>query len=240
MSTTNQSDYILHELESLSDSEKKIFLPHFFKTGKGEYGEGDKFLGVVVPKIREVAKRHKDVSFDIIAELLSSEWHEVRMCALLILVMRFNKADENTRNEIYRFYLLHTSSINNWDLVDLSAPGIVGANLSAKGADERQELYRLAESSNLWEQRIAIVSTITFIRNGEFDDTLQLAKIMMHHPHDLMHKAIGWMLREVGKRDKAVLTSFLNDYSLEMPRTMLRYAIEKFDEEERQYYLKKK
>ena len=239
MSTTNQSDYILHELESLSDSEKKIFLPHFFKTGKGEYGEGDKFLGVVVPKIREVAKRHKDVSFDIIAELLSSEWHEVRMCALLILVMRFNKADENTRNEIYRFYLLHTSSINNWDLVDLSAPGIVGANLSAKGADERQELYRLAESSNLWEQRIAIVSTITFIRNGEFDDTLQLAKIMMHHPHDLMHKAIGWMLREVGKRDKAVLTSFLNDYSLEMPRTMLRYAIEKFDEEERQYYLKK-
>lgn len=240
MSTTNQSDYILHELKSLSDSEKKIFLPHFFKTGKGEYGEGDKFLGVVVPKIREVAKRHKEVSFDVIAELLSSEWHEVRMCALLILVIRFNKADENTRNEICRFYLLHTSSINNWDLVDLSAPGIVGANLSAKGADERQELYRLAESSNLWEQRIAIVSTITFIRNGEFDDTLQLAKIMMHHPHDLMHKAIGWMLREVGKRDKAVLTSFLNDYSLEMPRTMLRYAIEKFDEEERQYYLKKK
>jgi 3-methyladenine DNA glycosylase AlkD len=159
---------------------------------------------------------------------------------LLILVIRFNKTDENTRNEIYHFYLLHTSSINNWDLVDLSAPGIVGANLSAKGSDERQELYRLAESSNLWEQRIAIVSTITFIRNGEFDDTLQLAKIMMHHPHDLMHKAIGWMLREVGKRDKAVLTSFLNDYSLEMPRTMLRYAIEKFDEEERQYYLKKK
>lgn len=240
MSTTNQSDYILHELESLSDSEKKIFLPHFFKTGKGEYGEGDKFLGVVVPKIREVAKRHKEVSFDVIAELLSSEWHEVRMCALLILVIRFNKADENIRNELYHFYLLHTSSINNWDLVDLSAPGIVGANLSAKGSDERQELYRLAESSNLWEQRIAIVSTITFIRNGEFDDTLQLAKIMIHHPHDLMHKAIGWMLREVGKRDKAVLTSFLNDYSLEMPRTMLRYAIEKFDEEERQYYLKKK
>lgn len=252
---------IQQELEAYIDPVKKEYLPRFFKTGKGQYGEGDKFLGVVVPNTRLVAKQHKDEPFEVMAELLQSEWHECRLCALLMLVERFKKCDEKERKSICEFYLTQTSRINNWDLVDLSAPGIVGEYLKDK---PRDVLYRLAESSLLWDQRIAVVSTWTLIKNYDFIDIIRLAEYFMAHSvqrnahsspdshsmhtnlhtvcsplHDLMQKAIGWMLREMGKRDKDLLVQFLEKHCRTMPRTMLRYAIEKFPEEERQEFMKR-
>lgn len=218
---------IYDALNSRSDEEKKIVLPRFFKTGKGQYGEGDKFLGVTVPNIREVAKQFKDVAFDVVKELMKSPWHEMRLCALLILV---NNSKKCVTKETFDFYLSQTKYINNWDLVDLSAAQIVGKYLLDKNRDV---LYRLAESDSLWDNRIAIISTWTFIRNNDLDDTYNLAIKMMSHKHDLMHKAIGWMLREAGKRDSARLHDFVKEYKSVMPRTMLRYAIEKFDAETR-------
>lgn len=218
---------IYNALVARSDEEKKIVLPRFFKTGKGQYGEGDKFLGVTVPNIREVAKEFKDINFDIINELIHSPWHEMRMCALLILV---NNSKKEVTKDTFDFYLSQTKYINNWDLVDLSAPQIVGKFLLDKKHDI---LYRLAESDLLWDNRIAIVSTLTFIRNNNLDDTYQLSLKMMNHKHDLMHKAIGWMLREAGKRDTKRLYDFIIEYKNIMPRTMLRYSIEKFDKETR-------
>lgn len=240
MEKEDKATAIIQRLESFVNEEKREFLPHFFKTGKGEYGEGDKFLGIVVPNIRKVAKEYRGTSLETVGELLLSPWHEVRMFGLLLLVDAFKRGGEEQRREIFSYYLAHTSGINNWDLVDLSAPYIVGAYLLDEGRMERQVLYRLANSDNLWEQRIAVVSTITLIRNNEFDETLKLAQLLMNHPHDLMHKAIGWMLREVGKKNETVLRSFLDAHGLEMPRTMLRYAIERFDENVRQYYLKRR
>ena len=218
---------IYNALVARSDEEKKIVLPRFFKTGKGQYGEGDKFLGVTVPNIREVAKEFKDINFDIIEELIHSPWHEMRMCALLILV---NNSKKEVTKDTFDFYLSQTKYINNWDLVDLSAPQIVGKFLLNK---KRDLLYQLAESDLLWDNRIAIVSTLTFIRNNDLDDTYQLSLKMMNHKHDLMHKAIGWMLREAGKRDTKRLYDFIMEYKNIMPRTMLRYSIEKFDKETR-------
>lgn len=226
---TNQ---IYNALLALSDEEKKIVLPRFFKTGKGQYGEGDKFLGVTIPNIRVVAKKFSDVSFDVIEELIHSPWHEMRMCALLILVN--NSRKEVTQN-IFDFYLSQTKHINNWDLVDLSAPQIVGKYLIDKNRDT---LYKLSESNLLWDNRIAIVSTLTFIRNNDLDDTYKLSLKMMHHKHDLMHKSIGWMLREAGKRDAKRLYDFVNKYKTIMPRTMLRYSIEKFDADTRKELMK--
>ena len=214
-------------LVARSDEEKKIVLPRFFKTGKGQYGEGDMFLGVTVPNIREVAKEFKDVNFNVIEELIHSPWHEMRMCALLILV---NNSQKEVTKETFDFYLSQTKYINNWDLVDLSAPQIVGKYLLDK---DRDILYKLTESDLLWDNRIAIVSTLTFIRNNDLDDTYKLSLKMMHHRHDLMHKAIGWMLREAGKRDTKRLYDFIQEYKNIMPRTMLRYSIEKFDKETR-------
>ena len=214
-------------LVARSDEEKKIVLPRFFKTGKGQYGEGDMFLGVTVPNIREVAKEFKDVNFNVIEELIHSPWHEMRMCALLILV---NNSQKEVTKETFDFYLSQTKYINNWDLVDLSAPQIVGKYLLDK---DRDILYKLTESDLLWDNRIAIVSTLTFIRNNDLDDTYKLSFKMMHHRHDLMHKAIGWMLREAGKRDTKRLYDFIQEYKNIMPRTMLRYSIEKFDKETR-------
>ncbi len=211
-------------LVSRSDEEKKVVLPRFFKTGKGQYGEGDKFIGVTVPNIRAVAKEFKDVDFDVIKELLQSPWHEMRMCALLIII---HNSKKEVSKETFDFYLSQTKYINNWDLVDLSAPQIVGRYLLNK---KRDILYQLAESDLLWDNRIAIVSTLTFIRNNDLDDTYNLSLKMIHHKHDLMHKAIGWMLREAGKRDAERLYKFMKERKLEMPRTMLRYAIEKFDD----------
>lgn len=223
-------------LETYIDPVKREYLPRFFKTGKGQYGEGDKFLGVVVPHIRMVAKRHKDEPFEVMEELLQSEWHECRLCALLMMVERFKKCDEAGRKEIYRFYLSQTRRINNWDLVDLSAPYIVGEYLKDKSRDD---LYRLADSPLLWEQRIAVVATATLIRNHDFIDILRLSEQLLNHEHDLMRKAIGWMLREVGKRDKGLLVDFLDKHSKVMPRTMLRYSIEKMTDEERKHYMKR-
>ena len=226
---TNQ---IYNALLALSDEEKKIVLPRFFKTGKGQYGEGDKFLGVTIPNIRVIAKKFSNVSFDVIEELIHSPWHEMRMCALLILVN--NSRKEVTQN-IFDFYLSQTKHINNWDLVDLSAPQIVGRYLLDKNRDT---LYKLSESDLLWDNRIAIVSTLTFIRNNDLDDTYKLSLKMMHHKHDLMHKSIGWMLREAGKRDAKRLYDFVNKYKTIMPRTMLRYSIEKFDADTRKELMK--
>ncbi|WP_294607578.1 DNA alkylation repair protein [uncultured Bacteroides sp.] len=227
---------IQQELEQYIDPVKREYLPNFFKTGKGQYGEGDKFLGIVVPNTRIVAKRHKDAPFEVMAELLQSEWHECRLCALLMLVERFKKCDENGKKEIFDFYLAQTARINNWDLVDLSAPGIVGEYLKD---NPRDVLYRLADSDLLWDQRIAVVSTYTLIKNNDFIDILALSERLLYHKHDLMQKAVGWMLREMGKRDKDLLVQFLEKYCKTMPRTTLRYAIEKFPEDERKEFMKR-
>ena len=230
--TKNMTKQIYNVLVARSDEEKKIVLPRFFKTGKGQYGEGDKFLGVTVPNIREVAKEFSNVSFNVIKELIHSPWHEMRMCALLILV---NNSQKEVTKDTFDFYLSQTRYINNWDLVDLSAPQIVGKFLLDR---KRDILYRLAESDLLWDNRIAIVSTLTFIRNNDLDDTYLLSQKMMHHKHDLMHKAIGWMLREAGKRNPKRLYDFIMEHKTMMPRTMLRYSIEKFDKETRQELMK--
>lgn len=223
---------IYNALSARSDDEKKIILPRFFKTGKGQYGEGDMFLGVTVPNIREVAKEFKDANLETIDKLIHSPWHEMRMCALLILV---NNSKRNVTKESFDFYLSRTQHINNWDLVDLSAPQIVGRYLLDKN---RNILYKLAESDLLWDNRIAIVSTLTFIRDKDLDDTYNLSLKMMQHKHDLMHKAIGWMLREAGKHDTERLYNFVMEHKSMMPRTMLRYSIEKFDKETRQELMK--
>ena len=224
---TNMTNRIYDALAARSDEEKKIILPRFFKTGKGQYGEGDKFLGVTVPNIRTVANEFKDTDFEIIEELMHSPWHEMRMCALLILV---NNSKKEVTKETFDFYLSQTKYINNWDLVDLTAPQIIGKYLINK---DRVILYKLAESDLLWDNRIAIVSTLAFIRNNDLDDTYKLSIKMMYHKHDLMHKAIGWMLREAGKRDTGRLYNFVKERKNIMPRTMLRYSIEKFDKETR-------
>ena len=216
---------ITAELQVLSQDEKREILSRFFKTDKGEYGEGDVFLGVVVPNVRNVARKHKAESLNEVCQLLGSAWHEVRLCGLIIMVEQFKRADETTRKEIFDLYLSLTERINNWDLVDLSCPSIVGAYLLDKSRDI---LYQLAESTLLWDNRIAIVSTYTFIRNGQLEDTFALATRMMVHKHDLMHKAIGWMLREAGKRNEQRLYKYIMQHRNTMPRTMLRYAIEKF------------
>lgn len=234
--TAERAARIRQELETYIDPVKREILPRFFKTGKGQYGEGDKFLGVTVPNARSVAKMHKDEPFGVLAALLQSPWHECRLCALLVLVERFKKSDEKERKAIYDFYLSQTSRINNWDLVDLSAPGIVGEYLKDKS---REDLYRLAESSLLWEQRIAVMATYTLIKNHDFIDILALSERLLRHEHDLMRKAVGWMLREMGKRDKDLLVQFLEKHCKTMPRTMLRYAIEKFPEEERREFMKR-
>lgn len=231
-----KSAEIQKELETYIDPVKREYLPRFFKTGKGQYGEGDKFLGVVVPHTRLVARKYKDEPFEVVAELLQSEWHECRLCALLMMVEGFKKCDEIGRKEIYQFYLSQTERINNWDLVDLSAPYIVGEFLKDKS---RGDLYRLAESSLLWEQRIAVVATVTLIRSNDFIDILRLSERLLNHEHDLMRKAVGWMLREMGKRNKDLLVQFLDRFHKEMPRTMLRYSIEKMTGEERKHYMKR-
>lgn len=212
---------IFRALKEASDEEKKLVLPRFFKTGKGEYGEGDKFLGVIVPETRKVAKANKNASYELIEALLESEWHECRLCALLILIEKYKKTPE----EAVQFYLCHLKGINNWDLVDLSAPYILGDYLVNR--KDRQILYTLAQYPDMWSQRIAIVSTLMLIRNGQYTDTIALAEQFMTTRHDLIQKATGWMLREVGKRDEPLLVSFLEANSTRMPRTMFRYAIEK-------------
>ena len=227
---------ITNKLQALSDAEKREIFPKFFKAGKGEYGEGDRFLGVTVPNIRAIAKLHKDISIEEIRELIQSEWHEVRLCALIIMVEKSKKKDEALRKELFNLYLSQTKRINNWDLVDLSCRFIIGEYLLDKSRDI---LYQLAQSPLLWDNRIAIVSTYAFIRKGQLEDTYALSDLMMQHPYDLMHKAIGWMLREAGKRDSERLYDYVMSHRADMPRTMLRYAIEKFSPKERTILMKR-
>ena len=224
---------ITKDLRALCDDDKKTVLPRFFKTGKGEYGEGDKFIGVTVPNVRKVAKQYIDTPLTSVEALLESEWHECRLCALLMLVQIY----KHGKDEVVSFYLNHTRGINNWDLVDLSAPYILGDYLVDR--TDRSVLYKLADSSILWEQRIATVATLMLIRHGQFEDTMRLAEKFLTARHDLMQKAVGWMLREVGKRDEKVLVEFLERNRTRMPRTMLRYAIEKFPEERRRHFMER-
>lgn len=226
------------ELDGLKDPEQAKNLQRFFKTGKGQYGEGDVFLGIKVPVQRQIVKKYwKELNLRDIQELLDSKIHEERLIGILILVQMYNKSkkDKLKQRQIFEFYLKNTSRINNWDLVDLSAPNIVGDFSRTDGT----EIIRfLAKSKNLWERRIAIISTAAFIKDRIFGETLSIADMLLKDEHDLIHKAVGWMLREVGKRNQDVLEIFLKERYKEMPRTMLRYSIEKFSEEKRKKYLK--
>jgi len=222
-------------LRSLACPKQAALLARFFKTGPGEYGEGDQFIGVKVPVTRKVAKEFKNLPLPEIGCLLHSEIHEERLLALVILVGQFQKGDDATRKSIYDLYLANTRYINNWDLVDVSAPKIVGGYLETNRS--RKPLHRLAKSASLWERRISILATGWFIWRDDFADTLRIAEKLLGDKEDLIHKAVGWMLREVGKRDVAVLDEFLGKHCRVMPRTMLRYAIERFPEEKRRKYM---
>jgi 3-methyladenine DNA glycosylase AlkD len=232
---------ILKEIYSHRDKNRAKSSAWYFKTGKGEYGEGDKFMGISCPKMRNIAKKYIDISLKEIEHLLKSKWHEQRQIGLFILSYRYKKADQKTKKEIVDFYLQNTKYINNWDLVDLSAPNILGDFLFNFPPTPRigEILLKLVRSKNLWEQRIAIISTFAFIRKGDIKWSIKIAKIFLNHEHDLIHKAVGWMLREVGKKDVKALRKFLDVNISKMPRTMLRYAIEKFPENLRLKYLKK-
>ncbi len=222
-------------LRSLASPEVATIQQRFFKTGPGEYGAGDQFLGIKVPVLRALAKQHRDTNLEVIKALLVSEFHEERLFALLLLMQCYLRGSETYKSEAYDTYLNHTHHINNWDLVDVSAPHIVGHYLVDKPSSR---LYELAASDSLWERRIAIIATFHFIRLNQFDDTLRLAALLCGDTHDLMHKAVGWMLREVGKRDQAVEEAFLLPRQHTLPRTLLRYAIERFPEARRQQYLR--
>lgn len=228
---------VIKYLKNLANPEIAEHSQKFFKTGEGEYGSGDKFLGIRVPVIRKAVKKFKTLPLNTAEELLKSEYHEIRLFALLLFVLRFNKSDNDERDEIFHIYTGNTVYINNWDLVDSSAHYIVGAYLQDK---DRSLLYKFAESPSLWERRIAIMSTFYYIKNNEFKDALNLSEFLLNDAEDLIHKAAGWMLREIGNRDKTAEIEFLKNYYRHMPRTMLRYAIEKFSPEERQRYLKGK
>ncbi len=225
---------VQRELRALASAETAATLQRFFKTGPGQYGEGDLFLGVKVPPLRELAKRHRDTGLATVTGLLASPYHEERMLALLLLMQFYQRADEPGRQAAYDLYLACTHRINNWDLVDVSAPRIVGCHLQDR---PREILYQLARSPLLWERRIAILATAWFIRLDDYADTLKIAEMLLSDEHDLMHKAVGWMLREVGKRDLAAEEGFLRHHYRTMPRTMLRYAIERFPEPKRRNYL---
>jgi len=226
-------------LEGEADPDKARHHQRFFKTGPGEYGEGDKFIGVSLPAQRRIAKKYRDTPVGDLAQLLCSEIHEQRSAALLIMVeaAKLKSCSEERRREFRRLYLEQMDYVNNWDLVDTSAHYILGPWMLAE-PEQRTLLYKLARSENLWHQRIAIMTTFAFIRAGEFKDTFNIADLLLDHPHDLIHKAVGWMLREVGNRDRGAEEGFLRPRYNTMPRTMLRYAIEKFPEEQRQDYLK--
>jgi 3-methyladenine DNA glycosylase AlkD len=228
------SPAIHRELVRLGNPSDARFLQGFFKTGPGQYGEGDRFLGIRLPDLRKLAAKHRSAPLATISSMLRSKWHEERLLALLILILQYGTAGAAQKDAIFRLYLRSTDRINNWDLVDCSAAQIVGAHLFEGG---RARLLRLAKSKSLWERRIAIIATAHYIKRGEFADTLKIARILRDDPHDLIHKAVGWMLREVGKRDRAAEERFLKRHAARMPRTMLRYAIERFPERLRRSYL---
>jgi 3-methyladenine DNA glycosylase AlkD len=224
-----------NELRRLANKDIAQHSQRFFKTGKGQYGEGDVFLGIRIPALRGLLRKYRGISIEEVTRLLQSEFHEQRLLSLFMLVDIFRKTkDSDSRKAIYNLYLANTKFINNWDLVDCSAEHIVGAYLRDL---DRQPIYELAGSKNLFERRIAIMSTFCFIKRNEFDDTLKISQILLNDKEDLIHKAVGWMLREAGKRDLKIEEGFLKKYYKQMPRTMLRYAIEKFPPDKRQMYL---
>jgi 3-methyladenine DNA glycosylase AlkD len=229
-------EQISQDLQKYINPAKAAFFPSFFKTGKKGYAEGDKFIGVIVPHQRLVAKKYISAPLSDIKKLLESEIHVYRLTGLFILVYKFEKASPEEKKAIYEFYTKNRAHVNNWDLVDTSAPHIVGTYLLDK---DRIILYGFARSSDLWERRIAIVATQAFIRKNDFTDTIKIAEILLHDTHDLIHKAVGWMLREVGKRDRTTEEAFLKKYHKIMPRTMLRYSLEHFDEGKKKIYMAK-
>lgn len=239
MDAANAAEVTAH-LESLANSEIAKSSAWFFKTGPGQYGEGDRFRGIRVPTLRKLTKQYRALPHAEVLALLQSPWHEDRLLALLIWVEQYRRGDAIQRQRIYDDYLAHTAHINNWDLIDTSAEHIIGAHLYAQGLHNTPIplLTTLAQSSSLWERRIAIMATFHFIRKGEFAETLRIADLLLQDQHDLIHKAVGWMLREVGQRDRSVEEEFLRPRYQRMPRTMLRYAIEKFPEDRRQAYLR--
>jgi 3-methyladenine DNA glycosylase AlkD len=222
------------DLKKKASSQRAKNLQRFFKTGPGEYSEGDVFLGVVVPDIREITKKYSGLKLEDTVKLLHSKFHEERLAALFIMVNKFRNGEKKEKEIIYKTYLENTKYINNWDLVDLSAVKIVGEYLLDK---PKTVLYKLAGSKNLWERRIAVIATFNFIKNNKFEGSLKIAEILLKDKCDLIHKAVGWMLREIGKRDLKIEEDFLCKYYKILPRTMLRYAIEKFPEKKRKKYL---
>ena len=226
---------IIYHLHGLANPEIAEHSPRFFKAARGEYGDGDKFLGIRVPIIRQSVKKYKTSPLSVTKKLLQSECHEIRLFALLLLVLQFSKGSSDEQEIVYRVYLNNTRYINNWDLVDTTAHHIVGKHLENR---DKTILYKLSKSRSLWEWRTAIISTFHFIRNSEFKETLQISKWLLNDRENLIHKAVGWMLREIGKRNLAAETGFLKSHYKTMPRTMIRYAIERFSKEERQKYLK--
>lgn len=231
------TEQIIAKLKDKAIPEKAAFFPRFFKSGPGEYGEGDQFLGVMVPEQRKVAKMvFKEIRLEEITELLQNPYHEVRLCALFTLVYKYQKTKtEVGQKKIVDFYLDHLAFINNWDLVDTTCHPILGHYFLNR---DKGLFYELVQSGDLWKQRIAMISSLYWIKRGFYSDTLAFAEILLNHPHDLMHKAVGWMLREIGKMDEQTEIQFLKKHYQEMPRTMLRYAIEKFPEDLRQNFLK--
>jgi 3-methyladenine DNA glycosylase AlkD len=230
------AETVMKELARAANPEKAAFFPRFFKAGPGEYAEGDQFLGVTVPEQRRIAKRHRDLALPEVTKLVGSPIHEHRLTGFLILNEQFRKADEELQARLFAFCREHLAGLNNWDLVDTVAPKIFGEHLIAH-PELRKMLHTYAGDSSLWKRRIAIISTQAFIRRGDFEDTLKLAERLLHDPHDLIHKAVGWMLREVGQRDLSRLEDFLERHAAEMPRTMLRYAIEKLPPQRRRHFM---
>jgi len=228
------ADNLKKELRSAAKADRAEAVSRFFKTGKGEYGEGDIFLGLYVPTTRKISKKYTGLSFSDLSDLLDSDIHEFRLSALYILSDVFKKTDKNGKEKIFNFYIKKVKRINNWDLVDTSAPGIVGEWLKDK---DRKILYTFAKDKNLWKKRVAIISTFAFIKGSDLKDTFAISEILLTDQNDLIHKAVGWMLREAGKRDEVALKKFLDKFATKMPRTMLRYAIEKFNKKDYQYYL---
>jgi 3-methyladenine DNA glycosylase AlkD len=240
MTHLNSKDFsqLKNELQKLGDANRAKRLAGFFKTRPGEYGEGDTFLGVNVPSLRILARKYKELSISEIDQLLASPIHEERMVSLLLLIHKYSKSHPNGKKELVEYYLRNAGRVNNWDLVDLSAPQILGEYLLKR--KDRKVLFELSKSKNLWERRISIISTLTFVKDNQYEDALKISLNLLNDKHDLIHKAVGWMLREVGNRNLSKEESFLEIHYQVMPRTMLRYAIEKFPERRRRDYLEGK
>jgi 3-methyladenine DNA glycosylase AlkD len=235
--TPSKLEELKAELAALADPVKAAFFPRFFKTGPGQYGEGDQFVGVTVPQQRAIAKRFRDLPLSDVEELIKSPWHEERLVGVFILVGQYKRGEQRTKKEIYDFYMANTKHINNWDIVDSSAAFIVGPWLADK-PEKMKVLEKLAKSDLLWDRRISIISTFAYIKAGHAAETLAIAEILLQDKHDLIQKAVGWMLREVGKRvDREILESFLDKHAVEMPRTSLRYALEHLDATAKQNYM---